>query len=83
MRLRVSRIVRGVAIAVVRLYQVGLSPLTGGACRFVPSCSAYAIEAIDGHGVVKGSVLSARRVCRCRPFGGRGFDPVPDVGSET
>jgi putative membrane protein insertion efficiency factor len=79
---RISGLLRRAAIAVIRLYQVGLSPLTGGTCRFVPTCSAYAAEAIDRYGVLKGSWLSARRVARCHPFGRYGFDPVPDASSE-
>ncbi|HTX00226.1 MAG TPA: membrane protein insertion efficiency factor YidD [Acidimicrobiales bacterium] len=60
----------------IRAYQAlaagRLSP-----CRFVPSCSTYALEAIEQHGPARGSWLAIRRVVRCRPFGGRGFDPVP------
>lgn len=47
-------------------------------CRFVPSCSAYAVEAVDTHGALRGSWLAVRRIGRCRPFGGRGLDPVPE-----
>ena len=64
-------------IAVVRAYQLVLSPFSGGACRFHPTCSAYAIEAITEHGLLKGLVLSLRRVARCHPLGRAGFDPVP------
>jgi putative membrane protein insertion efficiency factor len=64
-------------IALIRLYQLVLSPLVGGACRFVPSCSAYAREAIERHGAARGSWLALRRLARCHPFGGSGFDPVP------
>ena len=64
-------------IAVIRLYQLLLSPFLGGACRFVPSCSAYAREAIERHGALRGSWLALRRLLRCHPFGGSGFDPVP------
>ena len=67
-----------IAIALVRLYQLVLAPFTGGACRFVPSCSHYAAEAIARHGVIRGALLSARRLSRCHPFGGSGLDPVPD-----
>jgi uncharacterized protein len=47
-------------------------------CRFVPSCSTYALEAVEAHGAVRGSALAVRRVCRCHPWGGHGFDPVPE-----
>jgi uncharacterized protein len=66
-----------ILIAVIRLYQIALSPFLGGACRFLPSCSAYAIEAITIHGTVRGSILAARRLSRCHPLGRSGVDPVP------
>lgn len=62
----------------VRLYQITLSPIFGGSCRFEPSCSAYAIEAIDRHGAWKGSRLAVARLLRCHPFSRAGYDPVPD-----
>lgn len=58
-------------------YKVLLSPLFSGYCRFHPSCADYAAQAIDQHGALRGTWLSARRLSRCRPFGGHGFDPVP------
>lgn len=64
-------------IGAVRLYQVLLSPLMGGRCRFTPSCSNYALEALRAHGPAKGAYLAGRRVLRCHPFGGSGYDPVP------
>lgn len=64
-------------IFLVRAYQVTLSPLMGGACRFEPSCSNYMIEAIEVHGPVKGVWLGLRRLLRCHPFGPHGYDPVP------
>lgn len=66
-----------VLILLIRAYQVVLSPFVGGACRFLPSCSAYAVEAIATHGAWRGSILAARRLSRCHPFGRAGFDPVP------
>ena len=60
-----------------RAYKLTLSPWVGRSCRFVPSCSDYARDALILHGPVRGSYLAARRLCRCQPFGGRGFDPVP------
>jgi len=66
------------AVAIVRTYQATLGPLLmGGACRFTPSCSAYAVEALERHGVARGGLLAARRLARCHPLGGWGFDPVP------
>jgi len=65
------------AIRLLRLYQGAVSPYLGPACRYDPSCSEYAAEAIDRHGVVKGAWLGARRIARCHPLGGYGYDPVP------
>jgi putative membrane protein insertion efficiency factor len=65
------------ALAVIRLYQLLLSPVFGGACRFVPSCSEYAREAIDKHGAVRGMALTAWRLARCHPLARPGLDPVP------
>jgi hypothetical protein len=65
-------------IGAVRAYQVLLAPLVGGACRFHPSCSHYMVEAVTRHGALRGGWLGLRRVARCHPFGGQGFDPVPD-----
>ena len=65
-------------IGLVRLYQLTLRPFIGGHCRFQPTCSEYAIEALRTHGGVRGAWLTARRLARCHPFGGAGFDPVPD-----
>jgi uncharacterized protein len=62
----------------VRLYQVFLSPFLGGACKFYPSCSNYAQEAIARHGARRGMILALKRLGRCRPFTEGGFDPVPD-----
>ncbi|MGH8462136.1 MAG: membrane protein insertion efficiency factor YidD [Stenotrophobium sp.] len=62
----------------IRLYQTLLSPLLGPRCRFYPSCSNYALQAIRQHGAVHGSVLAARRICRCHPLNPGGIDPVPD-----
>lgn len=61
----------------IRLYQLLLSPLIGPTCRYLPSCSDYAAEALARHGAVRGSVLAARRLVSCHPWGGSGFDPVP------
>lgn len=62
---------------VLELYRLGVSPLLGARCRFAPSCSCYAHEAVTRHGALRGSLLAARRLLRCRPFVAGGFDPVP------
>jgi len=64
-------------IALIRAYQFTLSPYLGGSCRFLPSCSSYAIEAIRTHGAARGTVLAVRRLGRCHPFAHAGYDPVP------
>jgi putative membrane protein insertion efficiency factor len=64
-------------ILLVRFYQVFLGWLMGGHCRFLPTCSEYSIEAFRTHGALKGGWLTLRRLLRCHPFGGHGFDPVP------
>lgn len=64
-------------ILLVRLYQVTLGSVMGGHCRFQPTCSHYAIEALKTHGAIKGGWLTMWRVLRCQPFARAGFDPVP------
>ena len=66
-----------VALAAIQLYKILISPLFTGSCRFMPSCSEYAREAIDVHGAARGAWLATRRLARCHPLGGFGFDPVP------
>jgi putative membrane protein insertion efficiency factor len=66
-----------VGLILIRSYQLILAPFAGGACRFMPTCSAYATEAIETHGFGRGSWLAMRRVVRCHPLGRSGFDPVP------
>ena len=68
---------RAVLIAALRGYQYTLRPMLGANCRFYPSCSDYAREAIERHGAARGSWLAARRVCRCHPYHPGGYDPVP------
>jgi putative membrane protein insertion efficiency factor len=68
---------RHVFIALVRLYQILISPLLGSNCRFTPTCSAYSIEALQKHGAWKGGWLAIKRISRCHPWGGDGYDPVP------
>lgn len=62
----------------IRIYQLFLSPFLGTGCRFAPTCSHYAAEAVDKHGAIKGGWLALRRVGKCHPLGSSGFDPVPD-----
>jgi putative membrane protein insertion efficiency factor len=64
-------------IALIRIYQWVLSPLIGPKCRFTPTCSRYAEEALRRHGIFKGTWLAIRRISRCHPWGGHGVDPVP------
>lgn len=66
-----------VLVFFVRAYQVGLSPLLPASCRYYPSCSAYAIEALEKHGAIRGAWLAVRRILRCHPFRAGGYDPVP------
>lgn len=65
----------------IRLYQLFISPFLGVHCRFEPSCSEYAKIALHQHGVVKGGLLTVKRVCKCNPLGSSGFDPVPTTHS--
>ena len=64
----------------VRAYQLVLSPLLGRQCRFLPTCSHYAMEALERHGALKGGWLALRRILRCHPFAAAGYDPVPPAG---
>jgi len=66
--------------AAVRTYKLLVSPLLPPACRFLPTCSEYAAEAIESHGVWRGIILALRRLARCHPWGGSGYDPVPYRG---
>jgi len=70
-------------IGLVQLYRLLLSPLVGQHCRFTPTCSQYAIEALQVHGPIKGSYLTAHRLCRCHPWGGGGYDPIPLVEADS
>jgi uncharacterized protein len=64
-------------ILLIKLYQWIISPLLGPKCRFTPTCSQYAVEALKKHGVFKGTWLALKRISRCHPWGGHGYDPVP------
>ena len=69
--------IASLALGALRGYKLLISPLFTGSCRYLPSCSDYAAEAIERHGVAAGLGLGAHRLCRCHPFGGSGHDPVP------
>ncbi|MDR0793147.1 MAG: membrane protein insertion efficiency factor YidD [Chitinophagaceae bacterium] len=64
-------------ILLIKIYQYGISPLLGPKCRFTPTCSQYAIDAFKKYGIFKGFMLSVKRISKCRPGGGSGYDPVP------
>jgi uncharacterized protein len=68
---------RWILIALVRGYQLAISPLVPAACRYYPSCSAYAVEALEKYGALRGGLLALKRLGRCHPFRPGGFDPVP------
>ncbi len=69
-------------MAAVRGYRYFLSPLMASHCRFYPSCSSYALQALEQHGAVRGSYLAGRRLLRCHPFNAGGYDPVPGSGAD-
>lgn len=73
----IRRLPRAALILVVRIYQVSLGPLLPASCRYTPSCSAYAIEALQRYGAVRGGWMAVRRIGRCHPFRPGGYDPVP------
>ena len=73
-----GRPMRNVLVSLIKLYRMLLSPYLGQQCRFTPSCSRYAMEALQRHGAIKGTWLSVKRLARCHPWGGSGHDPVPD-----
>ena len=64
-------------IFIIKIYQFIFSPLIGKNCRYLPTCSEYAIESLKLHGLLKGSFFAIRRILKCHPFGGHGFDPIP------
>ena len=70
-------------LLLLRAYQLGVSPLLGQKCRFFPTCSNYAVEAIQLHGAGKGGALAAKRLCKCHPWHPGGYDPVPPKSAPT
>lgn len=72
-----------ICVNAIRGYQFLISPLLGNNCRFYPSCSCYAVESVENHGVIKGGYLSFRRLIKCHPFHAGGYDPVPEPNTKT
>jgi len=73
----IERALTTVLMIIIRVYKVVLSPVLPPSCRFTPTCSTYALEALRRHGLRRGVVLAVRRILKCHPLGGGGFDPVP------
>ncbi len=73
----ITRILAYLPIILVKFYQIFISPYFPNSCRYTPTCSAYSIEALKKHGFFKGLWLSVKRILRCNPWGGHGYDPVP------
>lgn len=69
-------------IGLVKLYQHVISPVTPATCRYQPTCSHYTVEALEKHGLLKGGKLAIRRIFSCHPWGGSGYDPVPDADTK-
>lgn len=78
-----NKILQNLLILLIKFYQKVLSPLFPGVCRYRPTCSQYMIEAIKVHGIVKGLYLGTKRILRCHPWGGSGYDPVPEKKPEN
>jgi len=78
-----SRLIALVLRGLIVVYRYGISPILGPNCRYAPSCSAYAEQAIHRHGPLRGSWLAICRIARCHPWGASGYDPVPARGSVT
>jgi len=74
---RVLQILSWPFILLIKIYQYVISPAIGPKCRFTPTCSQYAITALQKHGLIRGTLLAVRRISKCRPGGGSGYDPVP------
>ncbi|MDD2611609.1 MAG: membrane protein insertion efficiency factor YidD [Bacteroidales bacterium] len=72
-----NRIFKLLFLGIIRFYQYAISPYTHPSCRYIPTCSQYAVEAIQKYGPFKGAWLALKRILRCHPWGGHGYDPVP------
>ena len=79
----IGRVLAWPLLGLVWFYRTAVSPLIGANCRFEPTCSAYAEEALRTYGAFKGGWLALRRIARCHPWGGSGYDPVPDAGENS
>lgn len=77
------KMIKKVFIWPIRVYQSAISPYLGSKCRYVPTCSQYMIEAIEKRGIFKGIILGIKRIGRCHPWGGHGYDPVPEAKSSN
>ena len=77
-----SRLLALPLLLLVQIYRFSISPLLGVNCRFEPTCSSYAIEALRKHGAFRGSMLAVKRIARCHPWGSSGYDPVPGQDSD-
>ena len=75
--MKLSKLPRRIGVCCIRVYQWTLSPFIGNQCRFHPTCSQFALEALEAHGLLRGGLMAARRLGRCHPFHPGGFDPVP------
>ena len=78
MKRKISNLTSKCLILIIRFYQIFISPLTGNNCRYHPTCSAYFIKSLQIHGPIRGLVLGVKRISKCHPWGGKGFDPVPE-----
>ena len=74
---KINRIIIEIPVTLIRIYQFLVSPLLGQNCRFTPSCSQYSIESLRQHGIMYGLYLSIKRIGKCHPWGGHGYDPLP------
>lgn len=72
-----NKIITFPLVAIIKFYQLAISPWLGKNCRYEPTCSHYTVEALQVHGIFKGSWLSIKRILSCHPWGGEGYDPVP------
>ena len=73
-----NKIITSPLILLIRGYQLIISPLLGSNCRFMPTCSEYAMESLKAYGLIKGTFLTVKRIVKCHPWGGHGYDPIPN-----